>query len=185
MFIKRRNRDIEREYDDAFCRNQVLVLLLFVDCSVRVHELATIKLKNINLDDASIIINGKGSKIRTVYLSEATVKLLRCFMQGVKGEYLFAPRRSDTKLPYRSRHVFLNLLVRQCERAGIDRVSPHQLRHYFATYALSHGDVKAISQMLGHADVGITLKVYHHVNAQEIRRVHHEYSPLRELAAVE
>lgn len=54
-----------------------------------------------------------------------------------------------------------------CKRAGVERLSPHQLRHYFATYTLSHGgDVKAVSQMLGH------------VNAESIIRMHAEHSPL-------
>jgi len=72
-----------------------------------------------------------------------------------------------------------------CEQTGIERVTPHQLRHYFATYTLSRGgDIKADSEMLGHADVGITLRIYHHVNAKVIREMHLEYSPLKELRTV-
>ena len=66
-----------------------------------------------------------------------------------------------------------------CERAGVEHLTPHQLRHYFATHTLSDGaDVKAVSEMLGHADVTITLKIYHHVNAKAIRAMHREYSPI-------
>ena len=69
-----------------------------------------------------------------------------------------------------------------CERVGIEQITPHQLRHYFATHTLSNGaDVKAVSEMLGHADAGITLKIYHHVNARAIREMHRECSPAREL----
>ena len=80
---------------------------------------------------------------------------------------------------HRSRRYFEKRLSELCEKAGIDHITPHQLRHYFATYTLSNGaDVKAVSEMLGHADVGITLKIYHHVNARAIREMHREYSPL-------
>ncbi|UCD10276.1 MAG: tyrosine-type recombinase/integrase [Dehalococcoidales bacterium] len=57
------------------------------------------------------------------------------------------------------------------------QITPHQLQHYFATHALSNGaDVKAVSEMLGHTDVGITLRVYHHVNEKAIREMHREFS---------
>ncbi|MFC1947316.1 tyrosine-type recombinase/integrase [Chloroflexota bacterium] len=60
------------------------------------------------------------------------------------------------------------------------RLTPLQLRHYIATRALSNGaDVKAVSQFLGHADVTITLKVYHHVTPKAIREMHREYSPIK------
>ena len=71
------------------------------------------------------------------------------------------------------------------KQVNIERITPHQLRQYFATYTLSRGgDVKAVSEMLGHADVGITLKIYHHVNAKAIRQVHQEYNPLKQLSAI-
>ena len=67
----------------------------------------------------------------------------------------------------------------------IEQITPHQLRHYFATHTLSNGaDVKAVSETLGHADVGITLKIYHHVNARAIKERHREFSPVGELMAV-
>ena len=154
-------------------------LLLFVDCGVRVHELATIKLDRIDFNDASILINGKGSKVRTVYLSETTLKYLRVYVQTIKSEYLFPSTRADARSAYRNRTFFEHRLRKLCDKAGIERLSPHQLRHYFATHTLSHGaDVKAVSEMLGHADVTITLKIYHHVNAKAIRAMHREYSPI-------
>ena len=88
-------------------------------------------------------------------------------------------------IPHRGNRYFENRLSELCDRAGIDRITPHQLRHYFATHTLSNGaDIKAVSEMLGHADVGITLKIYHHVNAKSIRQMHKEFSPVAELAAV-
>ena len=162
-----------------------LALLLLVDCGMRITELATIKLKNINLDDASILINGKGGKTRTVYLSDKSVKFLRGYINKLSGEYLFPVNRSDANNGHRNRRFFEIRLSELCERAGIIQITPHQLRHYFATHTLTNGaDVKAVSEMLGHADVGITLKIYHHVNARAIREMHREFSPVAELVTV-
>jgi integrase len=156
-----------------------IALLLLVDTGMRVTELATIKLKNIDLDDASILTNGKGGKSRVVYLSESTVEHLRDYMQTLSSEYLFPSTRADAKGEYRNRTYFEKQLRELCKTASIERITPHRLRHYFATYTLSRGgDMKAVSEMLGHADVGITLKIYHHVDAKSIQKMHREYSPL-------
>jgi len=162
-----------------------LALLLLVDCGIRVTELVTIKLKNINLDNASILINGKGGKTRTVYLSEKSVRYLRGYISKISGDYLFPANRCDANNGHRNRRFFEIRLAELCERAGIIQITPHQLRHYFATHTLSNGaDVKAVSEMLGHPDVGITLKIYHHVNAKSIRNMHREFSPVAELVAI-
>ena len=156
-----------------------VALLLLVDTGIRITELASIKLKNIDLDDASIVVNGKSGKTRVVYLSGSTIDHLRGYMQTLSSEYLFPSTRIDAKSEYRNRTFFEKRLRELCKQVGIDRIAPHQLRHYFATHTLSRGgDVKAVSQMLGHADVGITLKIYHHVNAKSIQQMHQEYSPL-------
>ena len=125
------------------------------------------------------MINGKGGKTRTVYQSETSVKYLKDYISELNNEYLFPVNRSDANHEYRNRRFFEIRLAELCERAGIEHITPHQLGHYFATHTLSNGaDVKAVSEMLGHADVGITLKIYHHVNAKSIRQMHREYSPL-------
>ena len=114
-----------------------------------------------------------------------TLNHLREYVKTCQSEYLFPSTRADATIPHRRNRHFQEHLAELCEQAGIERITPHQLRHYFATHALSNGaDVKAVSQMLGHADVGITLKIYHHVNAKSIRQMHREYSPLREFSAI-
>jgi len=84
----------------------IVALLLLIDCGIRIHELTTIKIKNINLDDTSILINGKGDKARTVYLSETTVSHLRSYIQTCEGEYLFPSTRADAKIPHRCNRYF-------------------------------------------------------------------------------
>jgi integrase/recombinase XerD len=183
--IKYRERRVPKDEEiDKLIRSlnnaeDAIALLLLIDCGVRIHELVTIKIDNIDFNDASILVNGKSSKIRTVYLSENTVKYLRVYVQTIKGEYLFPSTRADAKVAYRCNRYFQRRLSELCQRAGVERITPHQLRHYFATHTLSHGaDIKAVSEMLGHADVTITLKIYHHVNAKAIRAMHREYSPI-------
>jgi len=180
-----KDEDITKLLSAVDRAEDTIAFLLLVDCGIRIHELVTIKLSNINLDDASILINGKGDKTRTVYLSEMTLNHLREYIKTYLGEYLFPSIRGDAKIPYRCNRYFQKRIAELCEKAGVERITPHQLRHYFATHTLSNGaDVKAVSEMLGHADVGITLKIYHHVNARAIREMHREYSPLRKLEVV-
>ena len=156
-----------------------VALLLLVDTGIRVTELASIKLKNIDLDGASIVVNGKGGKTRVVYLSELTIEHLRTYVKALRGDYIFPSTRADAKGECRNRTFFEKRLRELCDQVSIERITPHQLRHYFATYTLSRGgDIKAVSEMLGHADVGITLKIYHHVDAKSIQKMHREYSPL-------
>jgi len=173
------DEDVAKLLGVVHSQEDKVALLLLVDTGIRVTELAAIKRKNIDLEDASIVVNGKGGKTRTVYLSESTVEHLRGHVQTLSGEYLFPSTRADAKSSYRNRTFFEKQLRKLCEQASIERITPHQLRHYFATYTLSRGgDVKAVSELLGHADVGITLKIYHHVDTKSIRQMHREYSPI-------
>ena len=161
-----------------------VALLLLVDTGIRVTELAMIRIKNIDLNDASIMVNGKGGKTRAVYLSKPTVEHLRAYVQTLSGEYIFPSTRADARSLYRNRTFFERRLRELCRQARIECITPHQLRHYFATYSLSRGgDIKAVSEMLGHTNVGITLKIYHHVNAKSIRQMHSEYSPICAVAS--
>ena len=140
---------------------------------------------NHNLNDASILINGKGGKTRTIYLSDQSVRFLRGYISKLNSEYLFPVNRSDANNEHRNRRFFEIRMAELCERAGIEPITPHQLRHYFATHTLSNGaDVKAASEMLGHSDVGIALKIYHYVNARAVREMHMGFSLLAELVAV-
>ena len=120
-----------------------------------------------------------------MYLLKSTVQHLCDYIRTLSGDYLFPSTRADAKGEYRNRTFFGKRLRELCEQVGIERITLHQLRHYFATYALSRGDdIKAVSEMLGHADVGITLRIYHHVDAKAIKKTHRVYSPLRMLKPV-
>jgi integrase/recombinase XerD len=183
--IKYQERRVPKDDDVAALMRMLntaedtIALLLLIDCGIRITELATIKIDDIDFNESSILIHGKGGKTRIVYISEPVVKQLRHYVGTLKSDQLFPSTRSDAQVAHRGRRYFERRLDELCKRAGVERLTPHQLRHYFATSALSRGaDIKAVSEFLGHADVTITLKIYHHVNAKAIRQMHSEYSPL-------
>lgn len=122
---------------------------------------------------------GKGAKERVVPVGGAAMRALSAYLDGARGSFL----RGDGA----ERHVFLTRLGRPFTRQGVfkvvreraaavgiaaDRVSPHVLRHCFASHLLAHGaDIRAIQEMLGHADIGTT-QVYTHVDARRFAEVH-------------
>lgn len=157
---------------------------------LRVTELVTLPLSSLHLDAGYLLVEGKGSKERVVPLGEAAIDALMAYMASprddllasahlVTHDALFLTRRGGPM----TRQAFWKNLGRYAEQAGITRsVSPHQLRHSFATHLLRHGaDLRALQAMLGHADISTT-QIYTHVtNArlQEIHAQHHPRSGLR------
>jgi len=168
---------------------ECLIFELFLDTGLRLSELASIRIDRITLSEREIIVAGKGGKERTIPFSEPVAVLLRRYIPQVsikqKGKYpqwLFPARRADSGKGHVAVQSFQRTIASLCERAGIGHLTPHQLRHFFATYQLTDGaDVKAVSKMLGHASVATTLDIYHHVDREAIRRIHDEHSPLKEL----
>jgi site-specific recombinase XerD len=154
-----------------------LFILLFVDTGIRIKEACSLEVKNIYLDRAEIKVAGKGGKERIVPLSPVTVDLMREYLHRCPhNRYLF-PAKSVQG--YQSIHNLERTFRRLCDRLGIPRISPHKLRHYFATYALRNGaKLEVISKILGHSSVAITADVYRTVKQDEIREEHQRYSPL-------
>jgi len=162
-------------------RHQTM-LLIFADCGIRLSELATIRISDIDLEHASIKVFGKGSKERIVPLSAHTTaaveKQLKALAEtGYDGEWLFPGIATGSHYSIRGIDQYFDRLS---HRLGV-KVTPHQLRHYFATYALSKGaSIKAISAILGHADTSTTADVYWHIlNEEEIIAQHNKYSPIQ------
>ena len=96
-----------------------------------------------------------------------------------KGSYLFP---YNGRNGYHSKHTLEKSFRRLCKKLGIPRITPHMLRHYFATYALRNGaKLEIVSKILGHSSVAITADVYRTVKQEEIQAEHKKYSPLAEL----
>ena len=155
-------------------RNRAIIEVLF-SCGLRVTELVTLKLSNLYLEEGFLRINGKGSKERLVPISKRAIKELdywfmdRRLMAIKAGEedYVFLNRRGA----HLTRVMILIMIKRQAAAAGIRKtISPHTLRHSFATALLEGGaDLRAIQAMLGHESIGTT-EIYTHIDTTTLRQ---------------
>lgn len=164
-------------------RDRALLEVMY-GCGLRVSETCGLKVDDIVADGELVRIIGKGTKERLVPVGCAAGKALRDYVDG--------PRHVLSKGDLAERHVFLTRLGKPFSRQGIfkvikdraaeagiaaDRISPHVLRHCFASHLLQHGaDIRAIQEMLGHADVGTT-QIYTHVDAARFGEIHRQYHP--------
>jgi integrase/recombinase XerD len=154
-------------------RNKTIIEVLF-SCGLRVSELVNLKLTQLFLDEQFVRVIGKGSKERLVPISPKAIKELNYWfvdrnqMNIKQGEedYVFLNRRGA----HLTRTMILIMIKRQAEAAGIHKtISPHTLRHSFATCLLEGGaDLRAIQAMLGHESIGTT-QIYTHINMTTLR----------------
>jgi integrase/recombinase XerD len=164
-------------------RHEAMVRLL-VDCGLRVGELVTIRISNVDLEHRLLTVDGKGKKQRQVPVSSTQVSIIShqiddIRIAGYDGDWLFPGQGPGSHASTDSVHSYLERL---CRKVGIPRISPHQLRHYFATQMLSSGaNLKVTSAILGHADASTTADIYWHIlNQKELVDQHARFSPLRE-----
>ena len=162
-------------------RNKAILELLYAT-GARVSEVAAIQLEWINLEYRYMRCRGKGSKERIVPLGTKAIEALQKYLtidrpeiKNSKGStYLFL---SKSGRPLRRENVWV--LVKNCAlRAGIPgKVSPHTLRHSFATHLLENGaDLRVVQEMLGHVNVSTT-QIYTHVGKHHLKAVHWQYHP--------
>ena len=148
-------------------RDRVIILLLFTT-GLRVSELVSLRKDDVDLEKRSIRVRGKGGKERVVYFPEALVPLLKEYMERLPGdsEYLF---------PSAEGHMHYTTVERIMKRAAVSaglkkKVTPHVLRHSFATHSLAMGlDIREIQELLGHSSLSTT-QVYAHVSRERLRR---------------
>lgn len=162
-------------------RNRAIIEVLF-SCGLRVSELVTLKLSQLFLDEQFLRVVGKGRKERLVPISPRAIHELqlwfddRCHLDIKPGEedYVFLNRRGG----HLTRTMILIMIKRQAEAVGIRKtISPHTLRHSFATSLLEGGaDLRAIQAMLGHESIGTT-EIYTHISTTTLRREILEHHP--------
>ena len=155
-------------------RNRAIIEVLF-SCGLRVSELVNLRLSNLYLDEEFVRVMGKGSKERIVPISPRAIKELgwwfddRRHMNIKPGEedYVFLNRRGA----HLTRTMILIMIKRQAEAAGIAKtISPHTLRHSFATALLEGGaDLRVIQTLLGHESIGTT-EIYTHIDTSTLRQ---------------
>jgi len=149
---------------------------------LRVSELCGLRLTDVHLDAGYLRCTGKGNKERVVPLGEEACAVLRAYLAEGRGKLLKA-RRSEVLFvgPRRTgltRQGFWKSIKAYGRRAGITApLSPHVVRHSFATHLLEHGaDLRSIQVLLGHADISTT-QIYTHVNRERLRRIYEDFHP--------
>ena len=162
-------------------RNRAIIEVLF-SCGLRVSELTGLKLSDLFLDDGFIRVNGKGSKERLVPISPRAVKELEWWfddrqqmtIKAGEEDYVFLNRRGA----HLTRTMILIMIKQQAKAAGILKtISPHTLRHSFATALLEGGaDLRAIQALLGHESIGTT-EIYTHIDMTMLRQEILEHHP--------
>ena len=161
------------------------LLELFYATGMRVSELAGLPLSAVTGDRTVLTVRGKGSKERMVPVGRAAQEALAAWL-AVRPTYVVAPSRARWLFPSRGRGGHLTrqrvaqLLKALAPEAGIDqaRISPHVLRHAFASHLVANGaDLRAVQTMLGHADIATT-QIYTHVQAERLAAVVAQHHPL-------
>ena len=167
--------------DPLELRDRTMMELIYA-CGLRVSELVSLTLSQVNRRQGVVRITGKGSKERLVpmgeealdwleqYLGEARPQLLR----GRVGDALFPGARGGSL----TRQAFWYRIRHYAQRAGIHKpLSPHTLRHAFATHLLNHGaDLRVVQMLLGHSDLSTT-QIYTHVARERLQQLHGEHHP--------
>jgi len=165
----------------AGARDRAMLELLYAT-GLRVSELVGLEVNQIDLESRVLLARGKGNKERLVPVGGPAAEAVKAWLAGPRERMLRGRRTRDLFVTPRGRRMtrqgFWKLLGRYARAAGITRrVSPHKLRHSFATHLLEGGaDLRAVQSMLGHADVSTT-EIYTHVDRSQARRLHARHHP--------
>ena len=163
-------------------RNRAILHLLYAS-GLRVSELTDLKVADVDFENMLLKITGKGSKERIVPAAKQVLKLLQTYLTGARIEltqaiplspYMFVSHRGR-KL---NRERIWAIIKDAALQAGIDKnIHPHTLRHSFASHLLANGaDLRAIQEMLGHADISTT-ELYTHVDKGKLATIHRKFHP--------
>ena len=162
-------------------RDKTMLEVLYAT-GLRVSELVGLKFEQISFRQGVVRIIGKGNKERLVPVGEEAMSWLEAYMiqarKKLLGErqcdYLFVTNRGDGM----TRQAFWHIIKRHAKKAGISKVlSPHTLRHAFATHLLNHGaDLRVVQLLLGHADLSTT-QIYTHIARERLKELHSKFHP--------
>ncbi len=149
---------------------------------LRVSELVTLKLGQVSQDMGVVRVIGKGSKERLVPLGEEALAWIRRYLREARPALLGGRSSDDLFVTARgaamTRQMFWHLLRRYAALAGLKKpISPHTLRHAFATHLLNHGaDLRVVQLLLGHSDISTT-QIYTHVARERLKQLHAKHHP--------
>ncbi len=162
-------------------RDRAMLEVLYAT-GLRVSELINLKQSQINLNQGVVRIHGKGDRERLIPLGDEAQRWVREFQAGPRveillerqTEYLFPTRRGDRM----TRQAFWHIIKRYAKKAEIgSKLSPHTLRHAFATHLLNNGaDLRVVQMLLGHSDLSTT-QIYTHVARERMKELHAQHHP--------
>ena len=162
-------------------RDRAMLELLYAT-GLRVSELINLKMGQMNLNQGVIRVVGKGDRERLIPLGDEAQDWLKDFIEGARIEillerqtdYLFPTRRGDRM----TRQAFWHIIKRYAKKAGVNKkLSPHTVRHAFATHLLNNGaDLRVVQLLLGHSDVSTT-QIYTHVARERMKDLHSRHHP--------
>jgi integrase/recombinase XerD len=166
---------------DIGMRDRSMLELLYA-CGLRVSELVGIQLTEVILGDGVIRVTGKGAKTRLVPMGEEAVDWIKKYLAESRqnilnkqtSKFLFVTNRGGEM----TRQAFWYLIKKYALMANIDKpMSPHILRHAFATHLINHGaDLRVVQMLLGHSDISTT-QIYTHVARERLKKLHQEHHP--------
>jgi integrase/recombinase XerD len=162
-------------------RDRAMLEILYAS-GLRVSELVGLKVTEVSLSEGVIRVTGKGSKTRLVPMGEEAVEWIAKYLKDSRpailqkrlSDSLFVTQRGEAM----TRQAFWYLIKRYAVIAGINKsLSPHVLRHAFATHLLNHGaDLRVVQMLLGHADISTT-QIYTHVARERLKQLHSDHHP--------
>ena len=162
-------------------RDRAMLELLYAT-GLRVSELVTLTLQQLNLRQGVLRVTGKGNKERLVPMGEEANSWLERYLQAARGQILKGVL-SDDLFPSKrgramTRQTFWHSIKRYAIKAKISKpLSPHVLRHAFATHLVNHGaDLRVVQMLLGHSDISTT-QIYTHVARERLKNLHGEHHP--------
>lgn len=162
-------------------RDRTMLEVLYAT-GLRVSELVTLSAAQVSLDMGVVRVMGKGSKERLVPLGEEALDWIRRYLAegrpvlltGKLSDALFVTARAESM----TRQMFWYLIKKHARHGGLNKsLSPHTLRHAFATHLLNHGaDLRVVQMLLGHADISTT-QIYTHVARERLKKLHAQHHP--------
>ncbi|MFL2732282.1 MAG: site-specific tyrosine recombinase XerD [Gammaproteobacteria bacterium] len=174
--------DAPDETTDIGLRDKTMIETLY-SCGLRISELTNLELLNLNLRQGVIRVIGKGQKERLVPMGDQLIGLLELYISSSRknllnkrnSDFLFLSKRGQRM----TRQSFWHRIKHYCLASGFepDKISPHVLRHAFATHLLNNGaDLRVVQLLLGHSDLNTT-QIYTEVARQRLKRLHTEHHP--------
>ncbi|WP_428771522.1 site-specific tyrosine recombinase XerD [Vibrio sp.] len=171
------------DVSDAMQLRDKAMLELLYATGLRVTELVSLTMENLSLRQGVVRVTGKGGKERLVPMGENAVDWIETFFQQGRSE-LLGDKSSDVVFPSKrarqmTRQTFWHRIKHYAALAGIDSelLSPHVLRHAFATHLLNYGaDLRVVQMLLGHSDLSTT-QIYTHVATERLKQIHSEHHP--------